>query len=53
MMAHAGGSAATDVFPKLMEISTVSRFDIFGDDARGALEGMGGTVYAGWKGFDR
>jgi hypothetical protein len=46
MMAHAGGSAATDVFSKLMEISTVSRFDILGevsDDARGALEG-GGTV---------
>jgi len=39
-----------------MEISAVSRFDILGDvsdDARGALVGMGGTVYAGWKGFDR
>lgn len=56
MMTHASGTAATDVFPKLMEISTVSRFDILGDvsdDAKGALEGMGGSVYGSWKGFDR
>jgi quinol monooxygenase YgiN len=56
MMAHLGGSVATDIFPKLMAIAPVSRFDIHGDvsdEARAALEAFGGTIYTCWKGFDR
>lgn len=56
MMTHASGTAATEIFPKLMEISAVSSFDVHGnvsDDAKAALEGLGGTVFGDWKGFDR
>ena len=56
MGAHMGGHAATEIFPKLMEISNVSRFDVHGDisaESTEALKGFGATIFSGWKGFDR
>lgn len=56
MMVHANGPAATDIFPKLMEISEVTRFDVHGNpgpEAAAKLAEFGAAVYGDWKGFDR
>ncbi len=56
MLIHLAGPAATEVFPKLMEIADVSRFDVHGDPSSAAAETLaafGGTVFSQWKGFDR
>jgi len=56
MLTHLAGPAATEVFPKLMEIADVSRFDVHGDPSSAAAETLaafGGTVFSQWKGFDR
>lgn len=56
MLAHLSGPAATQIFPKLMEISEVSRFDVHGDpspEAAETLAAFGATTFGTWKGFDR
>jgi quinol monooxygenase YgiN len=56
MLAHLGGPVATGIFPELMAISDVTRFDVHGDpspEAAEVLGNFGGTVFGGWKGFDR
>jgi quinol monooxygenase YgiN len=56
MLAHLGGPAATEIFPKLMAISEVTRFDVHGDPSAAAAETLaafGATTYGQWKGFDR
>lgn len=56
MMVHLGGPVATGIFPKLMEISEVSLFDVHGDpgsEAAATLAAFGATTFGGWKGFDR
>ena len=56
MLAHLGGPVATQIFPKLMEIAQVTRFDVHGNPSpQGAetLAAFGGTVFSQWKGFDR
>lgn len=56
MLAHMGGKAATEAFPKLMEVSEVTRFDVHGDVSDEAAEGLlgfGATIFSSWKGFDR
>ena len=56
MLAHLGGPVATGIFPKLMDISEVTRFDVHGDpsaEALATLTAFGGTTFGQWKGFDR
>ncbi len=56
MLVHANGPVATEIFPALMEISEVTRFDVHGDpgaEAAAKLAEYGAAVYTGWKGFDR
>ena len=56
MLTHLGGPVATGIFPKLMEISDVTRFDAHGDvgaEAAATLAAFGATTFGSWKGFDR
>lgn len=56
MGTHLAGPVATEVFPKLMEISEVTRFDVHGDvgaESTEALVNFGASIYGSWKGFDR
>ena len=56
MMVHATGPAATEIFPKLLEISNVSSFAVHGDlseEAQAQLAAFGAEVFPSWKGFDR
>jgi quinol monooxygenase YgiN len=56
MMAHLGGPVATEIFPKLMAISEVTRFDVHGNPSASAAETLaafGATTFGQWKGFDR
>ena len=56
MGVHMAGPAATEVFPALMEISEVTRFDVHGDvgaESTEALTNFGATIFSSWKGFDR
>jgi quinol monooxygenase YgiN len=56
MLAHLSGPAATEIFPKLMAISEVTRFDVHGDPGPAAAETLaafGATTFGSWKGFDR
>ena len=47
--------AATEIFGRLLEVSQVSHFDVYGDissESTEALEGFGATIYKSWKGYD-
>ena len=56
MLSHLAGPAAANIFPKLMELSDVTRFDGHGDPGAAApetLAAFGATTFGAWKGFDR
>lgn len=55
LVAHANGAAASTIFPKLLDISELTRFDVHGNpgaDATEVLTGSGATIFKKWKGFD-
>ena len=57
MITHATGPAATEIFPKLLEISElVGSIDVHGDLSPAGMEALvpfGATVHGSWKGFER
>lgn len=56
MVAHATGPAATEIFPKLLEISELGGIEVHGDLGPEAMEvvgAFGAKVYGSWKGFER
>jgi quinol monooxygenase YgiN len=54
VQAHLGGAAVQQWVPKLLEVSSLSRFEVYGvpdAGAAAALEGFGAEIFRYWKGI--
>lgn len=56
VLAHLKGPAVQDGVPKLLDASSLSRFEVYGDrgpQAAAMLAGFGAEIFAPWCGFRR
>ena len=56
VQAHLAGSAVQDGVPKLLAVSSIARFEVYGDPGPKAAEvlaGLGAEIFAVWRGLDR
>jgi quinol monooxygenase YgiN len=56
VLAHIKGPAVQDGVPKLLESSTLNRFEVYGDpgpQAAAMLAGFSTEIFAPWGGFSR
>jgi len=56
VLAHLTGSAVQQGVPKMLEMSSISRFEVYGDPgpkAAAMLAGFGAEIFAPWCGFRR
>ena|SRR5271166_1892768 len=56
VLAHINGPAVQDGVPKLLQSSTLDRFEVYGDpgpQATAMLKGLGAEIFAAWSGFSR
>ena len=56
VLAHLTGAAVQQGVPKLLETSSLSRFEVYGDPgpkAAAILAGYGAEIFAPWGGFRR
>jgi quinol monooxygenase YgiN len=55
-LAHIKGPAVQEGVPKLLETSSLNRFEVYGDpgpQAAAMLAGFGAEIFAAWSGFSR
>lgn len=56
VQAHLAGHVVQQLVPKLLEFSSIARFEVYGSpDAQSAaaLEAFGAEIFKGWKGLAR
>jgi quinol monooxygenase YgiN len=56
LMAHLNGPAVTQGVPKMLELSRLDRFEVYGDpgpQAAAMLAGFGAEIFESWCGFRR
>jgi quinol monooxygenase YgiN len=54
VLAHMTGPVATELVPKLLEVSSLTGFEVYGDPgvkATEILEGLGAKIYHVWRGL--
>ena len=55
-LAHLTGPVVQELVPKILEVSTISGFEIYGNPGRQAaemLKGLGAEIFESWHGFSR
>lgn len=53
---HVMGPIVQQLVPKLLELSKITRFEVYGDPGAKAgpmLTGVGAEIFSGWRGLDR
>jgi quinol monooxygenase YgiN len=56
VLAHINGAAVQQGVPKMLENSTLNRFEVYGDpgpQAAAILAGIGAEIFSNWCGFHR
>ena len=56
MLAHLTGAVVQELVPKILEVSTISGFEIYGNpgpEAAEMLKGLGAEIFESWHGFSR
>ena len=56
VQAHIGGKAVTEFVPKLLQVSGISSFEVYGDTGSKAaemLKGIGAELFQPWDGLHR
>ena len=56
VLAHINGAAVQQGVPKMLEVATLDRFEVYGDpgpQATAMLKGFGAEIFAAWSGFRR
>jgi quinol monooxygenase YgiN len=54
--AHFSGAAVQEFVPKMLETSSISRFEVYGDpgpQVSAMVTGFGAEIFAAWHGFNR
>jgi len=55
-VAHANSAVVTQLVPKLLENSSITRFEVYGEpgpEARAILAGLGAEIFDLWRGLAR
>lgn len=56
VLAHINGPAVQQGVPKMLENSTLNRFEVYGDpgpQAAATLKAVGAEIFSAWSGFSR
>jgi quinol monooxygenase YgiN len=56
VQAHIAGHAVQDLVPKMLEVSTIAGFEVFGDpgpEAAKILTGLGAEIFPLWRGLEQ
>jgi len=56
VLAHMTGAVVRELVPKLLEVSSLKRFEVYGDPgpkAAEALAGVGAEIFQFWEGLGR
>jgi quinol monooxygenase YgiN len=56
VLAHINGPAVQDGVPRMLGVSKLDRFEVYGDpgpQAAATLKGVGVEIFAAWDGFSR
>ncbi|MGO9520350.1 MAG: putative quinol monooxygenase [Candidatus Korobacteraceae bacterium] len=56
VLAHLTGRAVQEGVPKMLQASSLDRFEVYGDPgakAAAILAGFGAAIFAAWRGFTR
>ena len=56
VLAHLTGAVVQELVPKILEVSTISGFEVYGNPGSQAAElltGLGAEIFESWHGFSR
>jgi quinol monooxygenase YgiN len=56
VLAHMTGPVVQEFVPKMLEVSTLTGFEVYGDpgpEAAKILAAVGAQIYSSWRGFSR
>ena len=56
IQAHFNGPAVQEFVPKLLQVASVNRMEVYGDpgpQVSGMVAGFGAEIFCSWQGFDR
>ena len=56
VLAHLKGQVVRDYVPQLLQVATLTSFEVYGDpgpESAKALAGVGANIYTSWQGYAR